>query len=120
MNAHLSPADGSIIAHPNLHFAAKRAGRPLAADSARTLKPWLAEGISERTFYRRKAMAAAEMPAEPVHQHAHVVKWLATLDPIARLEFKAYARRCHLACASARRPPLPAPFDLYVAARSVQ
>ena len=80
-------------------FAAKRVGRPPVADPAseRSRKPWIAEGISQRTFYRRKAVAAAQAPEPAQQQGAHVAAWYATLNPIARLEHRAFVRRCLMA-----------------------
>ena len=95
------PDIGSIIASRRINFAAKQPGRPQDPGSARVRKPWLAEGISPRTYYRRKAKAPAE-PAvsadvSPQQHCAHVAAWIATLGPIRRLEYKAYTRRCHIA-----------------------
>lgn len=45
-------------ASPTTRAAAPKRGRPLAKDRDRTFaatKPWEAEGISERTWYRRRA-----------------------------------------------------------------
>ncbi len=95
---------GSIIANACANIAAKRPGRRRDPNSARSCKPWLAAGISERTYYRRKADETVGNPISDVdeptqkpraQQHdAHAVAWLATLSSMHRLEYKAYARRC--------------------------
>ncbi len=85
---------GSEIGFANIYSAAKPPGRPKDPASARTCQPWRAQGISQRTFYRRKALAAASAPPPPQQQSAHVAAWFATLGPIARLEHKALMRRC--------------------------
>ena len=97
MSAQGLQAHGSVNASVNRVCVAKRRGRPPIADpnSERSRKPWLAAGVSQRTFYRRKAK---ESPAD---QHdAHLVTWNA-LPSLARLEHRSAARR------SARRSLSP-------------
>lgn len=79
---------GSICLSPSMPFAATRKRtRGPSRTSERTCKPWIAAGISPRTYYRRKAAA-------PQQQRAHVDAWLETLSGIARLEHRAFMRRC--------------------------
>ena len=60
-------------------------------------RPWLALGLSERTYYRRKAVGALEAEAPPEQHAAHVAAWFATLGSFARLDHRAFVRRCLLA-----------------------
>ena len=68
----------------DIRFAAATSGRP---------QPWLALGLSERTYYRRKAAGALDAPPPPEQQAAHVLAWFATLDVFAQLDHRAKVRR---------------------------
>ena len=104
MSLQPTPAVGSINLSAANPFAAKRVGRPPVADPAseRSRKPWLAEGVSERTYRRRKAAGTLNI-RPPLHHAAHVAAWYATLGPFDRLDHRAFVRRCGLALKAARR-----------------
>ncbi len=86
---------GSINPIAGILSAAKRIGRPPVADPAseRSRKPWIAAGVSERTYYRRKRAVADAAPPIPQQHAAHVATWYATLGALARLEHRALVRR---------------------------
>lgn len=112
---------GTLIAVSAGLFAAKRAGRPPVADPAseRSRKPWLAEGVSERTYHRRKAAGTLDV-RPPLHHAAHVAAWFATLGPFQRLDHRAFVRRCERAVVLARREQSGSDLlKLYVAATRV-
>ena len=57
-------------------------------------QPWISYGLSERTYYRRKAEGTLADTPPPQQHMAHVEDYLRSLDPFARLDFLSYARRC--------------------------
>ena len=61
-------------------------------------QPWVALGLAERTYYRRKAAGTLDVVPPPMQHAAHVADWFATLTGIERLEHKALVRRCIRAC----------------------
>lgn len=51
----------SVMAEARARYAVRqKPGRPRDPTSARSCKPWLEQGISQSTFYRRKAAATAQ------------------------------------------------------------
>ena len=104
MSTSVTPAFGSTNAFPPGLFAAKRIGRPPVADPAseRSRKPWLAEGVSERTYRRRKAAGTLKV-RPPLHHAAHVAAWFATLGSFDRLDHRAFVRRCQIDLKAAQR-----------------
>lgn len=54
-------------------------------------EPWRDHGMSERSWYRYRALGK---PLPPVQHAAHVEAYQRALDPFARLDFRAYVRRC--------------------------
>ena len=104
MSTSVTPAFGRTNAFSPGLFAAKRIGRPPVADPAseRSRKPWLAEGVSERTYRRRKAAGTLKV-RPPLHHAAHVAAWFATLGSFARLDHRAFVRRCQIDLKAAQR-----------------
>ncbi|WP_158809648.1 hypothetical protein [Beijerinckia sp. L45] len=95
----------STIAAARARIAATRPGRRSDPDSARTCKPWLKQGISERTYYRRKAAAP-----QPLQQHdAHVGAWLATISNKQRMAYNGLVRRSNYP----RRPAITDVPEMY-------
>ena len=104
MIEHVMPVSGSENVCSAPLFAAKRIGRPPVADPAseRSRKPWLAEGVSERTYRRRKAAGTLKV-RPPLHHAEHVAAWFATLGSFARLDHRAFVRRCQIDIKAAQR-----------------
>ncbi len=74
-------------------------GRPADPRSESARRPWVAIGLSKRTYYRRKATGLLPPPDGPPQHSAHVAAWFSTLGAMARLEHKAFMRRCLMAAA---------------------